>query len=149
MTFSREQPGPITISRPNFLMAFVALAIVLGIAFAFYDRSSDKHLWLFGLVFLFLLLMPVRYVELDPRSRQFVFRRRFVFDAPFGRFERQEAIPFETIERLAADYDSESGHAARIVLKSGESRRIEGVSPERLKWLESVVFGDPTSSDKA
>jgi hypothetical protein len=143
MTFSKEQPGPLTISRPNFAMAFVALAIVLGIAFAFYDRASDKHLWPFGLVFLFLLLMPARYVEIDPRARQFVFRRRFVFDAPFGRFEKREAIPFQQIERIASDYDSESGHAARIILKSGEGRRIEGISPERLKWLESVVFADP------
>ncbi|QGM45874.1 hypothetical protein [Methylocystis heyeri] len=143
MTDSGKQSDAMTVSRPNFWMTFLALAIALGIAFAFYDRAGDKHVWLFGLVLLFFLLMPARFVEIDAGAREFVFRRRFVFDALFGRFERRETLPFAEIDGLAPDYDSESGHVLRIVLKSGESRRVEGVSPARIEEIKGIVFSHP------
>jgi hypothetical protein len=143
MTISAKQSGAMTVSRPNFWLTFLAFAIALGIAFAFYDRSSDKHVWVFGLVLLFFLLMPARFVDIDAGAREFVFRRRFVFDAPFGRFERRETLPFADIDSLAPDYDSESGHALRIVLKSGERRKVDGVSPKLVEEVRGIVFPEP------
>lgn len=143
MTISRSQTGLMTVSKPSFVLAFLVLVVQIGVAFAFHDKANGKYVWAFGLVFLFVLLMPATFVELDPQARQFILRRRFVFDAPFGFFERREIIPFADIDRFALDYDSETGHAMRIILKSGKSRIINGVSRARLEQIERIVFDRP------